>query len=109
MLDMVGVQVRWDGGGTEPAGEYRFLYGRGNENHELAAGFFVHKKIILAVKRVQFVTDRMAYIILRGPWCDIALLVHVPTWDKNDNMKGSYYEDMEHVFHKFPKYHRKCW
>jgi exonuclease III len=29
----VGVQeVRWDGGGTEPAGEYTFFYGKGNEN-----------------------------------------------------------------------------
>jgi hypothetical protein len=27
-LDLVGVQeVRWDGGGTEPAGEYTFFYG----------------------------------------------------------------------------------
>jgi hypothetical protein len=35
-LDLVGLQeVRWDGGGTEPAGEYTFFYGKGNENHEL--------------------------------------------------------------------------
>jgi hypothetical protein len=25
MLNLVGVQVRWEGGGTEPAGEYTFL------------------------------------------------------------------------------------
>jgi hypothetical protein len=36
-LDLVGVQeVRWEGGGTEPAGEYTFFYGKGNENHELS-------------------------------------------------------------------------
>jgi hypothetical protein len=30
-LDLVGVQeVRWDGGGTERAGEYTVLYGKGN-------------------------------------------------------------------------------
>jgi hypothetical protein len=41
-LDLVGVQeVRWDGGGTESAGEYTrtFLYGKGSENHELGTGF----------------------------------------------------------------------
>jgi hypothetical protein len=30
-LDLVGVQeVRWDGSGTEPAGQYTFFYGKGN-------------------------------------------------------------------------------
>jgi hypothetical protein len=59
-LDLVGVQeVRWEGGGTEPAGEYTFLYGKENENPELGTGFFVHKRIISAVKRVEFVSDRI--------------------------------------------------
>jgi hypothetical protein len=35
-LDLVVVQeVRWDGGGTELAGEYTFFYRKENENHEL--------------------------------------------------------------------------
>jgi hypothetical protein len=63
-LDLVGVQeVRWDGGGTEPAGEYTFFYGKGNENHELDTCFFIHKRLVSAVKRMEFVSDRMSYII----------------------------------------------
>jgi hypothetical protein len=39
-LDLVEVQVvRWGGGGTEPAGEYTFFYGKGTENHELGTVF----------------------------------------------------------------------
>jgi hypothetical protein len=73
-----------------------------NENHELVTGFFIHKRIISAVKRVEFVTDRMLYIILRGCWCDIIVLkVRAPTEDKIDDVKDSFYEKLEHVLHKF--------
>jgi hypothetical protein len=40
-LDLVGVQeVRLEGGGTKPAGEYIFFYGKGNKIHELSTSFF---------------------------------------------------------------------
>jgi hypothetical protein len=49
----------------------------------------VHKRIISAVKRVEFVSDRMSYIILRGRWCHIIVLnSHVPTGDKTDDVKA---------------------
>jgi hypothetical protein len=38
---VVAQEVRWEGGGTEPSGEYTFFYGNGNnKNHELGTGFF---------------------------------------------------------------------
>jgi hypothetical protein len=59
-----------------------------------------------AFKRVDFISNRMLYIILRGWWCDIIVLnVHAPTWDKVDYVKDSFYEELECVFDKFPKYH----
>jgi hypothetical protein len=83
-------------------------YGKGNENHELGTGLFVHKRIISAVKRVEFVNDRMSYIILRGCWFHIIVLnVHVPTEDKIDDKKDSFCEELEYIFDNFPKYHMK--
>jgi hypothetical protein len=71
----VGAQeFRWDRGGTEPAGEYTFFYGKGNKNNKLGTGFFIHRRNISAIKRVDFDIERMSYIILRGCWCNIIVL-----------------------------------
>jgi hypothetical protein len=68
----------------------------------------VHKRIISAVERVESVSDRMSYIMLRGRWCHIIVLnVHAPTEDKTDDVKDSFYEGLECVFDKFPTYHMK--
>jgi exonuclease III len=50
----------------------------------------------------------MSYIILRGHWFHIIVLnIHAPTEDKIDYVKDSFYEELERMFDKFPKYHKK--
>jgi hypothetical protein len=54
---------------------------------------------------VEFVSDTISYIILRGRWYHIIVLnVHALTDDDNGDVKDSFYEELEHVSHKFRKY-----
>ena len=42
--------------------------------------------MVSAIKRVEFVSDRVSYIVLRGRWCNIIVLnVHAPSEDKSDD------------------------
>ena len=66
-LDLVGVMVfRWDKESTVRAGDYNILYGKLNEYHQLRTGFFVHHRVVSAAKRLEILSERMSYIVLRG-------------------------------------------
>jgi hypothetical protein len=76
-------EVSWKKGCIVTVGDYNFFCGKGNENLQLRSGFFVHHRIVLAVERVGFISDRLSYIVLRGFWCNIVVLtVHAPSEEK---------------------------
>jgi exonuclease III len=84
------------------------IYGEGGEDLQLGTGFFVHKRIISAVRRVEFISDRMSYIILRGRWCNIIVLnVRGPCEDKGADVKCSFCEELGRVFDQFSRYGMK--
>jgi hypothetical protein len=94
--DLTGMQkIRLDGDGIELAASCTFSYGNGNKNEEFGTGFFVHKRIILAVKRVEFISDRMSYIILRGHWYNTILL---NIEEKIDDINDNFYKELECMF-----------
>ena len=85
----MGVQeVRWDKGGTVRAGDYNFSMEREMKITSWEQDFFVHQRIASAVKRVEFVSDRVSCIVMRGRWCNIIVVnVHAPSEVKIDESK----------------------
>jgi hypothetical protein len=55
----------------------------------------VHKRIISAVEKVEFLSGRICHIII--------LNVQAQTKNKTDYVKDSFCEELELVFNKFPK------
>ena len=61
---------------------------------------------MLAVKKVEFVSDSMSCMVLRGRcYNTIVFNVHAPSDEKSDYSKDSFCEDLEQVFDLIPKYH----
>jgi hypothetical protein len=74
----------------------------------LGTGFFVHHRIVSAFEIVEFVSDRLSYVVLRGHWCNIIVLnVRAPSEEKSGDPKNGSYEELQQVFYHFPKYHMK--
>ena len=59
-------------GGTETAEGYIFVYEKKGKS-SIGNRFCTHRTET-AVYGVEFVSDRMSYIVLRGRWCDTVLL-----------------------------------
>jgi hypothetical protein len=48
--------------------------------------------------------------MLRGRWCHVIVLNdHASTEDETDDVKDSFYKELECVFDKFRKYHMRYW
>jgi len=95
---------RKKGRGTVKAGDCIFSMKKKKENHQLGTGHFVHHRIVSADKRVEFVGDKVSYIVLRGRWCNIIILnVHAPSEEKSDDSKDSFYKELEQVLDNFHK------
>jgi hypothetical protein len=57
-------EVSWVEGGSQPADDYTYFCGKGNANHCLGTGIFVHQEI-RSPTRVEFIGGRMLYTITK--------------------------------------------
>jgi hypothetical protein len=100
-MNLVGVQeVRWEVIVTLKLDKYTLLYGEGNANHRLGTGCFVHIRISSAFKKVEFTSDSVSSLTIKGRWCDTVVNVRAPSED-------SFYKEIERLLHQFPVHHIK--
>ena len=60
------------------------------------------------MKRVEFVSDSLSYIVLRSRWHNIFHVnVHATSQEKSEESKDSFYEEVEQVFDHFHIYNMK--
>ena len=68
----------------------------------------MHRRLVSAVKRIEFVSDRLFYIVLRSCWLHIIVVnVDAPSDEKSEELKDSFCEELEEVFSHCQKYHMK--
>jgi len=68
--------------------------------------FCAHHRKRSGVKSVDFVSNRVPYMVLRNRWCNITVLnAHATTEEKSDDWRDSVYQELEQVFNHFPEYH----
>jgi len=84
------------------------FYVKVKEQHQLGIDFSVHHRTVPAVKRLEFVSNRMPHILLRGRWFNITVSnMYAQCKEKSDDSKDSFYEELQQVFDYFPKYKKK--
>ena len=91
-------KLRWPGEGSQESGSFSLFY-KAAERPEYGTGFLVGRRFLSAMREVQFVSDRISYIILKGKLHDFVIVnIHGPTEDKNNKMKDEFYEELECVY-----------
>jgi hypothetical protein len=79
-------EVRWERGCSESADTHTFFDGMGMIIL-LMTGFFIHKTVILPLKKLEFDSNRMSCAVLRSCLC---VVMHAITEDKGDDTKDNF-------------------
>ena len=107
-LDILAIQeVRWENQDSIRQGKYTFYYG-GTQSHDFGTGFLIKNSILQAVQNIEFVNERLSYVTIRTRWGNTVLLnVYAPTEVATDNDKDIFYDELERLFDRLPKYNSK--
>lgn len=107
-VDILAIQeARWTGNGTVMCNGYKLIYG-GAEQHICGTAFLIKNNYTEAIKRYEFLNDRLGYIEFKGQFNNIIFInTHAPTEDKDDDVKDEHYDTLEELYRRLPNYATK--
>ena len=106
-IDITAVpEIRWLRNGNIKIGKYVVFYSWNTENkHQFGAGFAIKEKFISNVINFEPVNERLCYLRLRGQFYNYFLIsAHAPTEDRDEETKDTFYDNLEEIITKAPKY-----
>jgi len=107
-LDTSAIQeVPWEGQDSIRQGKYTFYYG-GTQSDDFGTGFLIKNSILQAVQNIEFVNERLSYVPIPTRWSNTILIkVHAPTDEADGNDTDTFYEELDRLFDRLPKYNTK--
>lgn len=107
-VDVVALQeTKQKGNDISDINGYTF-FKSGGADRRLGSGFMVSDKIRAAVVNFQPISDRISCLRLKGKYQNISLVnIHAPTEKKQLEVKEQFYETVDKIYEKIPKYDLK--
>jgi exonuclease III len=105
-MDITAIQeIRVTGEGIIDKKNHTIFYSCDRKHHMFGTGFIVNKRIKKhLVTDFKAKTPRICKIRVRGLFFNYSLIcVHVPTEEKDDDEKDTFYEDLDQIYEECPK------
>ena len=96
--------MRWTGHGRTNLSSCDVYYSGHASRQEFGCGFAVGKSLRHFVSRFTAVDERLAVIRIKAKYLYISFIcAHVPTEDKADTAKDSFYDKIEVLNNRYPR------
>jgi exonuclease III len=98
-------EISWSGSEFFYSGDFTVCYSGNKKKRQFGTGFLINKKYKHLIMGFNPETDRICSLRIRGIFFNTTIIcAHAPTEEKEELQKDNFYEDLERIYRKAPKY-----